>query len=102
MERLVEERSQIDVRTLIDLRDYYQRFITITTFLCSRNQLSNCDQSQASCKDYSVIYAIAFCSNYSSSFPDHLSDDPYHLDDIYEAAQFILHGTATSVYITAT
>jgi len=30
-------------------------------------------------------------------FPGHLSDDPYHLDDIYEAAQFILHSTVTSV-----
>jgi hypothetical protein len=35
-------------------------------------------------------------------FPDHLFDDPYHLDDIYEVAQFILHSAVTSVSITAT
>jgi len=37
MERLVEERSRIGIRTLGDLGDFYWRFIAITTFLRSRN-----------------------------------------------------------------
>jgi hypothetical protein len=47
MEKLVEERSRIEIRTLRDLGDYYWRFIAITTFLCGRNWLSNRNQSQA-------------------------------------------------------
>ena len=36
------------------------------------------------------------------NFPDHFSDDLYHLEDIYKVVQFILRGTATSVSITVT
>jgi hypothetical protein len=45
MERLVEERCRIGIRTLGDLGDYYRRFIAITAFLCSKNRLSNVEQS---------------------------------------------------------
>jgi hypothetical protein len=102
MERLVEERSQMGIRTLGDLGNYYWRFITITTFLCSRNRLSDRDQSQAFMRGLSCDLHDRVLWRLQLKFPDHLADDPYHLDDIYEATQFILHGTATSVSITAT
>jgi len=51
MERLVEERSRIDIRTLGDLGDYYRRFIAITTFLRSRNRLPNATRVKHSCED---------------------------------------------------
>jgi hypothetical protein len=102
MERLVEERSQMGIRTLGDLGDYYRSFIAITTFLCGRNRLSNRDQSQAFMQGLSCDLRDRVSRRLQLKFPDHLADDPYRLDDIYEAAQFILHGTATSVSITAT
>jgi hypothetical protein len=102
MERLVEERSRICIRTLGDLGDFYRRFITITTFLRSRNRLSERDQSQAFMQGLSREFCDRVLQRLQLKFPDHLSDDPHHLDDIYDVAQFILHGTATSVSITAT
>jgi hypothetical protein len=102
MEKLVEERSQIEIKTLGDLGNYYQRFIAITTFLCSRNRLSDHDQSQAFMRGLSHKLCDRVLRWLQLKFPDHLSEDPYCLDDIYEAAQFILHGTATSLSITAT
>ncbi|KIM71132.1 hypothetical protein PILCRDRAFT_17346 [Piloderma croceum F 1598] len=102
MEKLVEERSRISIRTLGDLGDYYRRFIAITTFLCGRNWLSDRDQSQAFMRGLSCDLCDRVLRRLQLKFPDHLYDDPYRLDDIYEAAQFILHGTATSVSITAT
>jgi hypothetical protein len=102
MEKLVEERSQVDIRTLGDLGDYYRRFIAITTFLCGKNRLSDRDQSRAFMRGLSRELCDRVLQRLQLKFPDHLSDDPYRLDDIYEAAQFILHGTATSVSVTAT
>src|SRR5882762_11602788 len=102
MERLVEERSRIDIRTLGDLGDYYRRFIAITTFLRGRNRLSERDQSQAFMRGLTRELCNHISQRLQLKFPDHLVDDPYRLDDVYEAAQFILHGTATSVSISAT
>jgi hypothetical protein len=102
MEKLVEERSQVDIRTLGDLGDYYRRFIAITTFLCGKNRLSDRDQSRAFMRGLSHELCDRVLQRLQLKFPDHLSDDPYRLDDIYEAVQFILHGTATSVSVTAT
>jgi hypothetical protein len=34
--------------------------------------------------------------------PDHFPDDPYPLDAIFEAAQYILHGTNSTLLVTST
>jgi len=95
MEKLVAERSRIGIRTLGDLGDYYRKFIAITTFLHGKNRLSDCDQSQAFMQGLSCNLCNRVLQRLQLKFPDHLSDNPYRLDDIYEVAQFILHGTAT-------
>ncbi|KIM73624.1 hypothetical protein PILCRDRAFT_15060 [Piloderma croceum F 1598] len=102
MEKLVEERSRMGIRTLGDLGDYYRRFIVITAFLCGRNWLSNCDQSQAFMRGFLCELCDRVLRRLQLKFPDHLADDPYCLNDIYEVAQFILHGTATSLSVMAT
>src|SRR5882762_5891247 len=102
MERLVEERCRIGIRTLGDLGDYYRRFIAITTFLCGRNRLSDVEQSRAFIRGLpsDLCNRVLWCLQLK--FPDHLSDDPYRLVDIFDTAQFVLHSTSTSVSITST
>src|SRR5258705_5088759 len=102
MERLVEERCRIGIRTLGDLGDYYRRFIVITTFLCGRNRLSDVEQSRAFIQGLTSDLCDRVLWRLQLKFPDHLSDDVYRLADIFDAAQFVLHGTSTSVSITST
>src|SRR6266436_9653877 len=102
MERLVEERCRTGIRTLGDLGDYYRRFIAITTFLCGRNRLSDVEQSRTFIRGLPSDLCDRVLWHLQLKFPDHLSDDPYRLADIFDAAQFVLHGTSTSVSITST
>jgi hypothetical protein len=101
MERLVEERCRIGIRTLGDLGDYYRQFIVITTFLCNKNRLSEIEQSRTFIQGFSLDLCDHISGRLQLKFPDHLPDDPYHLTDIFKAAQFILYGTSTSVSITS-
>jgi hypothetical protein len=45
-ERLVEERSRVDIRTLGDFGDYLRCFIAISTFLRCKQRLSEIEESQ--------------------------------------------------------
>ena len=102
MERLVEERCRIGIRTLGNLGDYYRRFIVIMMFLCSRNRLSNVKQSRTFIQGLPSDLCDRILWRLQLKFPDHLSDDPYCLADIFDAAQFVLNGTSTSVSIIST
>src|ERR1700691_2918769 len=101
MERLVEERCRIGIRTLGDLGDYYRRFIAITTFLCGKNRLSDVEQSRAFIRGLPHNLCDRVLQHLQLKFPDQLSDDPYRVADISDAAQFILYGTSTSASITS-
>jgi hypothetical protein len=46
MERLVEERCCIKIRTLGDFSDYFREFIAITMFLRHKNRLSDIEEGQ--------------------------------------------------------
>jgi hypothetical protein len=102
MERLVEERCRIGIRTLGDLGDYYRRFIAITTFLRGTNRLSDIEQSRAFMRGLPSDLRHRVLQRLQLKFIDHCSDDPYRLSDVSDAAQFVLYGTSTSVSITST
>ena len=102
MEKLVEARRHIEIRTLGDFSDYLQQFIVITTFLQHQNRLSNIEEGQHFMHGFSCDFSNRILQHLQLKLPDHLPDDPYCLKDISDAAQFILYGTATSVSITAT
>ena len=96
LEKLVEERSRIGVHSLGDLGDYYQHFIAITTFLRSKSRLSAAEESRIFAKGFQHELWDRISHRLQLKFPDHFPDDPYSLNVIHEAAQFILHGTLSS------
>ena len=96
LEKLVEERSCIGVHSLGDLGNYYRHFIAITTFLCSKSQLSAAKESCTFAKGFQHELWDRILHRLQLKFPDHFPDDPYSLNVIHEAAQFVLHGTSSS------
>jgi hypothetical protein len=102
MERLGEKRCCIEIRTLGDFGDYFCQFIVITMFLRHQNRLSNIEEGRHFMRGFLCDFSDCILQRLQLKLPDHLSDNPYCLEDISDAAQFILYGTATSVSITAT
>ena len=96
MEKLVADASRTGISSLADLGKYHRDFVSITTFLITKNHLTAPEQS--------CTFAHAFPSELWSQvsyrlqlkFPDHFPDDPYTLEQIHDATCFVLHGTAAS------
>ena len=96
MEKLVADTSKTGISSLANLGKYHRDFVSITTFLIAKNRLATPEQS--------CTFAHAFPSELWSQvsyqlqlkFPDHFPDDPYTLEQIHDAARFVLHGTAAS------
>ena len=96
MEKLVADTSKTGISSLADLGKYHRDFVSITTFLIAKNCLTAPEQS--------CTFTHAFPSELWSQvsyrlelkFPDHFPDDPYTLEQIHNAARFVLHGTAAS------
>jgi len=93
MDKLVGERSRLGVLSLGDLGDYYRQFYTITSFLRSKHRLSEAEQSRAFVRGFQPDLWTRISQRLQLKLPDHFPDDPYALDAIHEAAQYVLHGT---------
>ena len=97
MDKLVGERSRLGIISLADLGEYFRQFYTITTFLRSKNRLSESEQSRAFVRGFQPDLWASISQRLQLKLPDHFPDDPYKLDEIHEAARFVLHGTPSRV-----
>lgn len=97
MDKLVGERSRLGVLSLGDLGEYYRQFYTITAFLISKKRLSTAEQSRAFVRGFPPDLWSRISQRLQLKLPDHFPDDPYDLNEIHEAAQFVLHGTPSNL-----
>jgi hypothetical protein len=86
MDKLIGERSRIDIISLSNLGEYYRQFLTITTYLRSKNCLSEAEQSHAFVQGLPPTLWSVISQRLQLKLPDHFPDDPYPLKSIHEAA----------------
>jgi hypothetical protein len=97
MDKLVGERSRLGILSLADLGEYYRQFLAITSFLISKQRLSEDEQSRAFVRGFQSDLWVRVSQRLQLKLPDHFPDDPYPLDSIHEAALFALHGTSSTL-----
>src|SRR6267154_1549276 len=102
MDKLVGERSCIGIILLGDLGEYYRQFLAITTFLRSKNRLSEAEQSRAFVRGIPADLWHIISQRLQLKLPDHFPDDLYPLESVHEAARYALHGTPASSATIAT
>ena len=95
MEKLVGEASRVGIPSLADLGKYHRKFITMTTFLIAKNHISTTEQIQAFAHSFPQKLWTKVAHQLQLKFPDHFPDNLYTLEQIHNAAWFILHGTAS-------
>ena len=95
MDKLVGETSRVGILSLADLGRYHREFIAITMFLIAKNRISTAEQSRAFVRGFPPELWSKVSHRLQLKVPDHFPDDPYTLEQIHEAARFVLHGTAS-------
>ena len=94
MDRLVEETLRTGILSLTDLGKYHRDFVIITMFLIAKNHLATPEQSCTFTHTFPSKLWSQVSYLLQLRFPDHFPNDPYTLEQIHNAACFVLHGTA--------
>ncbi|ETW82042.1 hypothetical protein HETIRDRAFT_101423 [Heterobasidion irregulare TC 32-1] len=81
--------------------EYYRQFLAITSFLLSKDRISTAEQGRAFTRGFQPELWGRISQRLQLKFPDHFPDDPYQLQDIHNAARFILHGTSSTFQLAS-
>ncbi|KAH9037343.1 hypothetical protein EDB84DRAFT_1268747 [Lactarius hengduanensis] len=94
LDATVGERARLGILNSNDLGDYYRDFLVISQYLVSKNRLSAAEQSRAFIRGFQPTLEQHIKQRLQLKKPDHNPQDTYELDDIYDAAAFVLMGTS--------
>ena len=98
---LVALRSAKPIRNITELSSYYRDFFTMTSYLIKQKRLSESEQSRLFVEGIIPPLWDQVQLRLQIKLADHYPDDPYPMNDVYDAAKFVLHGTLTSAVQTA-
>jgi hypothetical protein len=96
MDKLIREQLQVGIFNVNNLGLYFRAFYNITKFLHTKNRILEAKQSRAFVQGFQPGLWTRITRRLELKFPNHYPDDPYPLDDIHEAAKFMLAGSNTS------
>ena len=95
LRRLVEE-TQKTLVTQTDLGEFYRKFITQSQWLIGKNRLSQIEQGHLFLEAMPPILQSQVLGQLAVRNPDHVPDDPYTIEELYEAATLKLYGTSSA------
>jgi hypothetical protein len=96
MDKLIGEQLRVSIFNASDLGMYYRSFYNITQFLRTKNRISDAEQSRAFIRGFQPGLWTRIECRLELKLLDHYPDDPYNLEEIHEAAKFMLAGSTTS------
>ncbi|KAH9009722.1 hypothetical protein EDB85DRAFT_2162357 [Lactarius pseudohatsudake] len=96
LDATVGEQARLGILNSNDLGDYYQDFLVISQYLVSKNRLSAAEQSRAFICGFQPTLEQHIKQRLQLKKPDHNPQDTYELNDIYDAAAFVLMATAST------
>lgn len=96
LDRLIGERQRIGVRTLLELTDFHLKFNAISTYLITADLLSKREQSQSYLRVFDPVLLNNIQMRLQIQHPAHHPSLPYSLQEIYDAAGWVLQGATPS------
>jgi len=97
MESLSAEWLRIGIRTQQELGDYHRKFHTISGFLLSKSRISDIEARRSFARGFPSDLWNRIIAHLQIKLPDQHPDDTYSVQDVYDAAKFILYGTQSFV-----
>ena len=95
MDKLVGETLQVGILSLADLGKYHREFMAIMMFLIVKNRILSAKQSHTFVQGFPPELYNRVTHHLQLKLPNHFPDDPYTLEEIHDAAHFVLQGTAS-------
>ncbi|CDO73702.1 hypothetical protein BN946_scf185015.g30 [Trametes cinnabarina] len=96
VENLVARRAKSSIANISELSAYYHEFFVMTSYLIRQGRLSPAEQSRLFVRRIAPPLWEQISRRLQLKLPDHYPDDPYTLEQVYDAAKFVLHGTLSS------
>lgn len=96
LDQLVGERQRLGIKTLQDLSDFHLRFHAIASYLLSNQLISAREQSQIYLRVFSESLSNQITTRLQIKLPEHHPAMPYKIDEICEAAKWVLQGIPPS------
>jgi len=92
LDRLVGERQRLEMRSLQDLTDFHLRFNAVASYLLTNQLISIREQSQAYLRVFDDALQARVTMRLQIKYPNHHPALPYTIEEIYDAAKWVLQG----------
>ena len=96
MDLLIGERQRLGISNTVDLADYHLKFLAITSWLIQKQQLGTLEQQRGYLRGFQPRLLGAINNRLQMKDPDHHPNIPHTVQDVYEAARFILQSATTA------
>jgi hypothetical protein len=97
LDRLVGEKQRVGIRSLQDISDFHLHFITISTYLLTNSLVSTRELSQSYLRVFDEAFQTRILMRLNILLPHHNPALPHSIDDIYNAAKWVLQGVPGTV-----
>jgi hypothetical protein len=97
LDLIIGHYARSGILSATDLGEYYRRFILVSRYLISKGRLASQEQSRSFFRGLQTQLEAKTRERLQQKFVNHFPDDPYELNDIYEAVSYVLMGTASSL-----
>src|SRR5215510_2003878 len=101
LDHLTGEWSRISFCNKEELGNYHRKFLVISGFLKSKNRMSENEVKRAFVRGFPMDFWNRVLARLQIKKPDTHPDDPWDVEDVYSATEFILHGS-TPIYSSTT
>jgi hypothetical protein len=95
LDTLIGEWTRIGFRNKEDLGDYHRKFLVISGFLKSKNRMSDNEIKRTFVRGFPIELWLKVLARLQIKYPAHHPDDPWGVDEVFEAGEFVLHGTSS-------
>ncbi|KAJ3473004.1 hypothetical protein NLI96_g13170 [Meripilus lineatus] len=96
LDRLIGQAIRNPIKDLDGLSTFYREYLKITTFMRDKNRLGEAEQSRTFKRGLPEALWNRIDARLQIKYPDHNRENHYPLDDIYNAAKFVLQGSSVS------
>ena len=100
LDKLIGEQLRYGILDTTTLGAYHRSFLAITRFLIDRHRLSTTEQNRAFVRGFNQDLRDRIHRRLDIKYPDHHPDDSYPIDQVLEAAKYVLHGTSPTALPT--
>ena len=96
MDLLVGERQRLGISNTTELSEFHLQFLSITSWLIEKEQLGTLEKQRGYLRTFQARLLTSINNRLQMKFPDQHPNKPHNIQDIYEAARFILQSATTA------